>query len=53
MLNAMTGMGRIIGPAVGTFTFARWGGEATYMVAGFTLALALLLALTLPRPEAP
>ncbi len=53
VLNAMTGLGRILGPAVGTFTFARWGGQATYTVAGLTLALALMLALTLPRQEAP
>jgi multidrug resistance protein len=47
VINAMTGMGRIIGPAVGTFTFARWGGQTTYTVAGITLGLALVLALTL------
>ncbi|WP_306589740.1 MFS transporter [Geothrix sp. 21YS21S-4] len=47
VLNATTGLGRIVGPAVGTFTFARWGGAATYTVAGLTLALALVLALTL------
>lgn len=49
VLNAMTGLGRIIGPAVGTFTFARWGGHVSYLVAGLTLGLALLLALTLSR----
>jgi MFS family permease len=49
VLNATTGMGRIVGPAVGTFTFARWGGQATYTVAALTLGLALVLALTLPR----
>lgn len=48
VLNAMTGLGRIIGPAVGTFAFARWGGQTTYVVAGCTLAMALGLALTLP-----
>jgi DHA1 family tetracycline resistance protein-like MFS transporter len=53
VLNAMTGMGRIIGPAVGTFTFARWGGQATYTVAGLTLGLALVLALTLSRKDMP
>ncbi|BDU69016.1 tetracycline resistance MFS efflux pump [Geothrix oryzae] len=51
VMNAMTGLGRIIGPAVGTFTFARWGGHSTYAVAGFTLVLALALALTLSRKE--
>ncbi|HEY3400681.1 MAG TPA: MFS transporter [Geothrix sp.] len=49
VLNAMTGLGRIIGPAVGTFTFARWGGQVSYFVAGLTLAMALVLALTLSR----
>lgn len=53
VLNAMTGMGRIIGPAVGTFAFARWGGQASYTVAGLTLGLALVLALTLSRSKAP
>ena len=54
VLNAMSGVGRILGPAIGTFTFARWGGQATYTVAGLTLGLAFLLALTLsPAAEAP
>ena len=52
VLNAMTGVGRILGPAVGTFTFARWGAGTTYTVAGLTLALALALALTL-RTDPP
>jgi MFS family permease len=47
VMNAMTGVGRIIGPAVGTFIFARWGGQSTYTVAGLTLGLALMLALTI------
>lgn len=51
VLNAMTGLGRIIGPAAGTFIFARWGGQATYTAAGITLGLALLLALTLSRKD--
>jgi len=51
VLNAMTGMGRILGPAIGTFVFARWGGQATYTVAGLTLGLALVLALTLSPKE--
>lgn len=53
VLNAMTGLGRIVGPAMGTFIFARWGGQTTYTVAGLTLAGALVLALTLPRKETP
>ena len=51
VINAMTGMGRIIGPAVGTFIFARWGGQSTYSFAGLTLGLALLVALTISRKE--
>lgn len=47
VLNAMTGMGRIIGPAVGTFLLARWGGQTTYTVAGLTLGVAFLIALTI------
>ncbi|MFZ1376774.1 MAG: MFS transporter [Geothrix sp.] len=52
VLNAMSGVGRIVGPAVGTFVFARWGGQSTYTVAGLTLGAALLLALTLKPKEA-
>jgi DHA1 family tetracycline resistance protein-like MFS transporter len=51
VINAMTGVGRIIGPAVGTFTFARWGGQSTYTVAGLTLGLALVLAMTISPKE--
>jgi multidrug resistance protein len=51
VLNAVTGMGRIVGPALGTFIFARWGGQATYTTAGLTLGLALVLALTISRRE--
>lgn len=52
VLNAMTGLGRIIGPAVGTFILARWGGQSAYNIAGITLALAFALALTIsPAPK--
>lgn len=51
VLNAMNSMGRILGPAIGTFTFARWGAHTTYTVAALTLALALVLSLTLMRQE--
>ena len=47
VLNAMTGVGRILGPAVGTFVLARWGGQTTYTIAALTLVLALLLAVTI------
>ena len=43
----MTGMGRIIGPAVGTFALARWGGQSAYTIAGLTLGLAVVLAMTI------
>ena len=50
-MNAMTGIGRIVGPLAGTFIFARWGGHATYVAAAATMVVALLLAFTLPRTE--
>jgi predicted MFS family arabinose efflux permease len=50
-MNAMTGLGRIVGPLAGTFIFARWGGHATYVGASAIIVLALLLAFTLPRKE--
>jgi multidrug resistance protein len=51
VLNSMNSMGRILGPAIGTFTFARWGAHTTYTVASLTLGIALVLALTLMRQE--
>ncbi len=52
-LNAMQGLGRILGPFVGTFTFARFGPAAPYRVATSCMALALVLALSLrPRSSA-
>ncbi len=48
-MNAMSGIGRIVGPLGGTYIFARWGGQATYVTAAGVTALALLLAFTLPR----
>ncbi len=51
-MNAMTGIGRILGPLVGTLVFAKWGGKATYLAASGTMVLALALAFTLPRKEA-
>lgn len=46
-MGAMQGMGRIIGPAVGTFAFAKWGYASPYFIATATVGLGLLLALTL------
>lgn len=49
VLNAVQGVGRIVGPLVGTFCFARWGAAAPYWAATAAMGLAFLLALTLPR----
>jgi predicted MFS family arabinose efflux permease len=49
VLNAVSGIGRILGPLFGSFSFARWGFAAPYWLATATVGLALLLALTLPR----
>ena len=53
VLNAMSGIGRILGPLVGTFAFAKFGFASSYWVAAGAVGLALLLALTLPRTAAP
>ena len=49
VLNAMSGVGRILGPLLGTYTFARFGFASSYWVAAGAVGLALVLALTLPR----
>jgi MFS family permease len=49
VLNATSGIGRIIGPLVGTLTFARFGYASPYWVAFGSMVLALGLGLTLPR----
>jgi MFS family permease len=46
-MGAMQGLGRIIGPAVGTFAFAKWGYASPYFIATATVGLGLLLALTI------
>ena len=51
VLNAVSGIGRILGPLFGSFSFARWGFAAPYWLATATVGLALLLALTLPRRQ--
>ena len=53
VLNAMSGIGRILGPLVGTFAFARYGFASSYWVAAGSVGLALVLALTLPGSPAP
>jgi MFS family permease len=52
VLNAMSGIGRILGPLVGTFVFARFGFASSYWVASGAVGLALVLAITLPRAPA-
>ena len=49
VLNAMSGIGRIVGPLVGTFMFARFGYASSYWVAAGMVGLGLALAFTLPR----
>jgi MFS family permease len=49
VLNAMQGLGRILGPLIGTYAFARFGPAAPYFVATVCVGLALLLSLTVPR----
>lgn len=53
VLSAMSGLGRIAGPLIGTLTFARWGYAAPYWVAAGLLAIGLLLAAGLLKPPAP
>lgn len=50
VLNAVQGIGRILGPAIGTFVFARGGYSAAYWVAGATMLAGFSLVLALPRP---
>jgi MFS family permease len=49
VLNATSGIGRILGPLIGTLAFARFGYAAPYWVACGSVVLALGLGLTLPR----
>ncbi len=51
VLNAMQGLGRIIGPFVGTFCFAKWGFKSPYTVGASTVGVAFLLALTLRKSK--
>jgi MFS family permease len=53
VMNAVQGLGRILGPFAGTFVFARLGHEAPYTVAAACMACALALAFLLPRPARP
>jgi len=53
VLNAVAGVGRILGPLSGTFFFARWGFRSPYFLAASLMVVALVLALTLPRNPKP
>ncbi len=53
VLNAVAGIGRILGPLGGTFFFARWGYHSPYYLGAACMAVALVLALTLPRSPQP
>jgi MFS transporter, DHA1 family, tetracycline resistance protein len=48
VINAVQGVGRILGPSIGTFVFAREGYVNSYWVAGGTVAMGLVLVVTLP-----
>jgi MFS family permease len=50
VISSMSTVGRIVGPMVGTFAFARFGFAAPYWAASAFLALGLLLAVNLLRP---
>ena len=53
VLNAMSGIGRIIGPLIGTLTFARFGYASPYWVASGSILLALVVGLSLTRSAQP
>ncbi len=49
-IGATQGLGRIIGPLLGTFIFAKWGFASPYTPAAMVMGVAFLLALSLPKP---
>jgi DHA1 family tetracycline resistance protein-like MFS transporter len=52
VITSMSTVGRIVGPLVGTFAFAKFGYQAPYWGAAAFLALGLVLAFTIVRPPA-
>jgi MFS transporter, DHA1 family, tetracycline resistance protein len=52
VITSMSTVGRIVGPLVGTFVFAKFGYAAPYWLASAFLVLGLVLAITLLRPPA-
>lgn len=53
VITSMSTIGRIVGPLVGTYTFAKFGFAAPYWVAAGCLALGLVVAIGLLRTPAP
>lgn len=51
VINAMSGMGRILGPLLGTFIYAKWGHPTTYAVASALITLAMISAFWLPSKK--
>lgn len=52
VMNAMQGLGRILGPFLGTLCFAKWGYAAPYLAATGVILVAWLVAMTVRRPKA-
>ena len=49
-IGAVQGMGRILGPLLGTLIFAKWGFTSPYTAGAAVMLVAFLVALSLPRP---
>lgn len=48
VINAMSGLGRILGPLLGTLLYAKWGYTLAYLIASALIATAGLVAFLLP-----
>lgn len=51
VISAMQGIGRIVGPLVGTLVYARWGYHASYWIAAAMVGVGLMVALSIPQRE--
>ena len=49
-IGAIQGLGRILGPLLGTLIFAKWGFASPYTAGAVVMILAFLMALSLPKP---